>query len=227
MRSGKRQAALTPVAAPRCIIARALDKTVLNLWFAREVLVHEAALIRYLMRVWPNHHEVHDLRQEIYVRVYEAARQQHPVSAKAFLFSTARNLIIDRVRRSRIVTIQSVGDLAGFDVLVDELTPERRLSASQEFSLLARAFRRLPLREREVIWLRRVDGLAQKDVAARLSISEKTVETHLRRGMQKMADAFFAGKAWRERCRPRRIRGTKPVRGGSHENDYGGKRQSS
>ena len=227
MRTGKRQAALTPVAAPRFICARASDKTALNLWFARELLPHEAALIRFLLRVWPNRHEVHDLRQDIYIRVYEAARQQLPVSAKAFLFSTARNLLIDRVRRSRIVTIQSVGDFSALDVLVDELTPERRLTASQEFSLLARAFRRLPLREREVIWLRRVDGLPQKDVAARLGISEKTVETHLRRGIQKLADSFFARKAWRERCHPRRMRGTEPVRGGSHENDYCGKRQSS
>jgi hypothetical protein len=37
--------------------------------------VHEAALVRYLTRVWPSRSEIHDLRQEAYVRVYEAAKE--------------------------------------------------------------------------------------------------------------------------------------------------------
>src|SRR6202000_2116393 len=50
----------------------------LNRWSASEVLVHEAALVRYLKRTWPNPQEVPDLRQEIYVRVYEAAQKSRP-----------------------------------------------------------------------------------------------------------------------------------------------------
>ena len=189
-----------------------MDKTSLNLWFAREVLVHEAALLRYLARVWPNRHDVHDLRQDIYIRVYEAARLSPPSSAKAFLFSTARNLLIDRVRRSRIVTIRSVGDFAELNVLTDEVTPERQMTAGQELAQLARAFRRLPPREREVIWLRRVDELPQKEVAQRLGISEKTVETHLRRAVQTMANSLYSRTA-------------RQTPGESRQSDYSGKRQ--
>jgi RNA polymerase sigma-70 factor (ECF subfamily) len=225
MRAGKQRLDVIPVAAFSPALAPASDRAALNLWFAQEVLVHEAALTRYLFRTWPNRHEIHDLRQEIYVRVYEAAQQQRPSSAKAFLFSTARHLLIDRMRRGRIVTIQSVGDFTHFDVLIDELTPERQLTATQELGLLARAFRRLPLRVREVIWLRRVDDLPQKAVAARLGISEKTVETHLRRGMQKMADSFFSSRPSRDR--PQRMRETKPEKGRSLENESRGKRQTS
>src|SRR5262245_51148497 len=101
-------------------------------------------LVRYLMRVWPNRNEVHDLRQDIYVRVYEAAKKLRPTSAKAFLFSTARHLLADRARRGRVVAIETVGDWDELNVLVDEVTPERELSARQELKLLARAFRRLP-----------------------------------------------------------------------------------
>lgn len=191
-----------------------VDKTSLNLWFAREVLVHEAALLRYLTRVWPNRHDVPDLRQDVYIRVYEAAKLSPPTSAKAFLFSTARNLLIDRVRRSRIVTIKSVGDFAELNVLTEEVTPERQLTAGQELERLARAFRRLPPREREVIWLRRVDELPQKEVAQRLGISEKTVETHLRRAVQTMAHSLFSRPAWAE-----------PAQGAACESDYSGKRQ--
>lgn len=196
-----------------------VDKSSLNHWFAREVLVHEAALLRYLSRVWPNRSDVHDLRQDIYIRVYEAAKLAPPSSAKAFLFSTARNLLIDRVRRSRIVTIRSVGDFAELNVLTDEVTPERHLTAGQELDLLARAFRRLPPREREVIWLRRVDELPQKEVASRLGISEKTVETHLRRAVQTVANSLYSRAARQTGF------AQEPAEGESRERDYSGKRQ--
>jgi RNA polymerase sigma-70 factor (ECF subfamily) len=178
-------------------ILKTVDKA-LNLWFAREVLAHEAVLVRYLLRLWPNRDEVHDLRQEVYIRVYESAQKLRPTAAKAFLFSTARHLLVDRARRGRVVSIESVGDLSDLNVLIDEVTPERHMDARQELKLLARAFRRLPPKGREVVWLRRVDELSQKEVAARLNISEKTVETHLRRGMQVMADALYSRGATRE-----------------------------
>ena len=74
----------------------------LKVWFAREILVHESALVRYLDRHWARRDEIHDLRQETYIRVYEAAAKARPVSPKSFLFTTARNLMADRVRRNRV-----------------------------------------------------------------------------------------------------------------------------
>ncbi len=62
----------------------------LEQWFAREVLAHEPSLMRYLLRVWPQRDEVKDLRQEIYVRVFDAARTSDPVAAKSFLFQQPR-----------------------------------------------------------------------------------------------------------------------------------------
>ena len=73
----------------------------LDTWFAREILAHEAPLVRYLTRMWPRRDEIHDLRQETYLRVYEAAAKERPRSAKAFLFTTARHLLVDRMRRQR------------------------------------------------------------------------------------------------------------------------------
>lgn len=163
-----------------------------DVWFKREILVHEAALVRYLLRCWPNRDEIHDLRQEVYVRVYEAAMRARPAtSAKSFLFQTARNLMIDRVRRSRIVSIEAVADLDALNVLVDDLSPEQRVHARQELKILAHAFARLPARCREVLWLRRVDQLSQKEVASRLGLTESSIEKYVTRGTRFLADAVF------------------------------------
>ena len=160
-------------------------------WFAREILVHEDALLRYLRRCWSHADDIHDLRQEAYIRVYEAARRERPHQPKSFLFTTARNLMADRLRRNRVVSIDTVGDFESLNVLVDEVTPERWSSGRQTLKRLAEAFDRLPPRCREVVWLRRVEELPQKDVAMRLGISEKTVEKQIAKGARLIAEYFY------------------------------------
>jgi len=163
----------------------------LDTWFKREILVHEASLVRYLLRTWPNRDEVYDLGQDAYVRVYEAAAKSRPQSPKSFLFATARNLMADHTRRRRIVVIDAVGDLDALNVLVDELSPESRTSAFEDLRRLADAFDQLPPKCRETVWMRRVDDLPQREVATRLGISQKTVEKHVMKGMKLLAAALF------------------------------------
>jgi RNA polymerase sigma-70 factor (ECF subfamily) len=162
--------------------------TAVDQWFAREILPHEGVLVRYLTRVWPNSAEVPDLRQDIYVRVYESARGTLPTSPKAFLFTTARNLMTDRIRHSRVVFIDSTQD---FNVLIDEISPERRLGARQELRSLAQAFDSLSEKCRNVVWLRRVEGLSQRETAQRLGLHEGAVESQLARGVRALALAVF------------------------------------
>jgi RNA polymerase sigma factor (sigma-70 family) len=160
-------------------------------WFKREILVHEAALVRFLSRSWFVQHEVPDLRQDVYMLVYEAAAKARPHAPKSLLFTTARNLMIDRIRRKRIVSIDAVGNMEALNVLVDNESPERRTSAYEDLRQLAKAFDQLPPKCRETVWLRRVDDLPQKAVAVRLGVSEKTVEKHVMKGMRLLAAAFY------------------------------------
>lgn len=183
---------------PGCIWAckwlyRPLMDESVDTWFKREIVVHEAALMRFLRRCWPHAQDLHDLRQETYIRVYEAAGRSRPLQAKAFLFATAKHLITDRVRRQRVVTIDSVGDLETLDRIIDDISPERSIGAGQELRVLARAFDLLPARCRETVWLRRVDRLPQKQVAARLGVAEKTVEKQLMKGMRLLTEALLGG----------------------------------
>jgi RNA polymerase sigma-70 factor (ECF subfamily) len=167
----------------------------LDNWFAREILAHEAALMNYLRRCWSNASEIHDLRQEVYVRVYEAAGKERPTSPKSFLFASARHLMTDRLRRNRVVSIEAVGDPDALNVLVDEVSPEQWLGGRQLLARLAEAFDRLPERCREVLWLRRVEELSQREVAMRLGISEKTVEKHVAKGARLIAEHFYGSQA--------------------------------
>jgi len=92
-----------------------MDEEPLDTWFKREILVHEQALVRYLTRMWRNREEVFDLRQEIYVRVYEAAAKTRPSYPKSFLFTTARHLMTDQIRRRLTPTVCGASAFASYD----------------------------------------------------------------------------------------------------------------
>lgn len=162
-----------------------------SVWFAHEILPYEAALMRYLARICPRGEDIVDLRQDIYVKVYEAAKIQRPTLVRPFLFAIARNLVIDRLRRRRIVSIEPTGDAEVLNVILDELSPERRISARQELKALSAAFAQLPPKCREVVWLRKVDEVPQAEVARLMGISPRTVEFHVQKGMRLLARCLF------------------------------------
>lgn len=162
-------------------------------WFMREVLPLEPLLMRFLRRNWRNESDLVDLRQELYVRLYEAGREALPAQTKAFMFRAARNLLINHVRRGRIVSIEAVADLDSLNVAIDMVTPEREVSAREELRRLQAGLDQLPPRCREVVVLRRIEGLSQREVAGQLGVGEDTVEKHMMYGMRALIDFMLGG----------------------------------
>jgi RNA polymerase sigma-70 factor (ECF subfamily) len=169
-----------------------LDNDELNAWFVQEVLPLEAVLERYLRRNWRDRDDVPDLRQEVYARVYDSCARGRPDSAQAFVLSTARNLLVDRARRAQIVSIETFADMDALAPRLDELSPERHLAARSELRLLQGALNLLPAPCREVIELRKIEDLPQREVAARLGITEDRVERLLAKGVQALDEALQA-----------------------------------
>lgn len=160
----------------------------LEAWFKREVLSHDEPLTRFLLRLWGSEDELADLRQEAYTRVYEAACAVKPHSPKAFLFTIARHLITDRVRRARAVAFYPCADEDIFAQLIDEISPEQQAAADAELQQLSCAMDMLTPKSREVLWLRRVQDFSQRETAVHLGVSEKTVEKHLSTGLRRLTE---------------------------------------
>lgn len=160
-------------------------------WFVREVLPLESALIHFLHHNWRNKADIDDLLQEVYVRLAAAAQREIPAQTKAFVFSTARNLLIDRVRREQVVPIEAVADLDALGVAIDEPGPDRSVMAREELRRVQAALDRLPPRAREALLLRRVDGLSRAEIASRMGIGEGTVKEYLAESVLALADMLY------------------------------------
>jgi len=160
-------------------------------WFVREVLPLEAALTQYLQHNWRNRGDIEDLLQDVYIRVFEAAREQIPDRPRAFVFTTARNLLIDRVRREQIIPIEAVSDLDALNVEMDAPGPERSAMARDELRRVQAALDYLPPRCRQAVVLRQVEGLSRKEIANRMGIGEETVKEYLAEGVVALADTLY------------------------------------
>jgi len=160
-------------------------------WFLSEVLPLEAKLIQYLRHNWRDSSAVDDLLQDVYLRVFEAAMRQIPEKPRAFVFTTARNLLISRFREQQIVPIEAVANLDALDVALDQPGPDRSVIARDELRRLRAAIESLPARYREVVVLRRIENLSRSEIAIRLNLSEASVSTYLSEAMTALADALY------------------------------------
>jgi RNA polymerase sigma-70 factor (ECF subfamily) len=70
-------------------------------WFAAEVQPHEAALRAWLRARFPGLTDGDDIVQEAFVRVLRAHAAGPVFSARALLFTAARNLALNRLRDRR------------------------------------------------------------------------------------------------------------------------------
>ncbi len=152
--------------------------------------MHEAQLRAWMRREFPSLHDVDDLVQDAMTRVWQARDTAGIDSPRAYLFTAARHLAIDRLRRQQVVAFGSVDDGAGIDSVSDGASPAETAAHHQELELLTQAIQALPERCRQVLTLRKVYGLTQKQIAEKLGIAEHTVEAQVANGMRKCARFF-------------------------------------
>lgn len=159
-------------------------------WFLRNILPHEPALRGWLSRGALPGIDPGDVIQEAYTILAELETVETIRHPQAYLFQVARSVIVRHVRRARIVPIHTVEDLDRLDHPDDAASPEQHAIDRDELRQLARAIAAMPPKTREAFVLRRVDGLSQRQIAARMRISENTVETHISRGVLFLIDWF-------------------------------------
>lgn len=148
-----------------------------------------------MLRAWLRHRfdapeEIDDIVQEAYLRVLQAHASSPLTSPKAFLFATARNLLVDRLRRHGHSRTESLGSIDASNVLDECAAIPETVARNQEIAILTEAIQSLPPRCRQILTLRKLYGLSQREIAVRLGISESTVSNQITIGIEKCTDYF-------------------------------------
>lgn len=181
-----------------------VEDTELNAWFRREVLPLERALMAYIRRNWRVSEDVVELRQDIYEHALIGARRGLPANTRAYVYTVARNHLINQAKRARIVPIETIADLDAIDRDIDMFGAERALDARDELRHAQAGIEKLPPRCRAVVRLRRIDGLSTQEAAEVLGVSTETIRQQLKYGMKALIDHMVGGPG--RIVRPRMIR---------------------
>lgn len=159
-------------------------------WVGSHVVPHEADLRARLRRMAVPEDEIGDIVQDTYVRIARLDDVSHIRSGRAYFFAAARSVLLDRLRRDRIVRIDSLTEAEALAVADDDPGPERRASARQELARVQQLIAALPERCRVIFEMRRIKGMPQREIARRLGVPEHTVEAQAVRGLKLILKAI-------------------------------------
>lgn len=154
-------------------------------WFTAAIFPHEEALRRWLCARFP-HVDVDDIVQESFFRILRVPAAEPVIHPKAYLFTTARNLALKRIRHDGYRS--GLGETDAAEVIDDKPGIPETIARAQEHELLIQALRSLPERARQVFTLRRVYNLSLKEISSQLNLSEKTVEAHVSLALRRCTD---------------------------------------
>jgi RNA polymerase sigma factor (sigma-70 family) len=162
-------------------------------WVGSEILPHEASLRAWLRRSL-DPADLEDVIQEAYCKIGALDDVGHIRSGRAYLFTTARMIVLERIRRSRVVSIETVTEIESLPIFNDEPSPERVAAGRRELARVRRLIEALPERCRRIFELRKVDGLSQREVAEAMGVPEYTVENDVAKGLRLILRAIADGE---------------------------------
>jgi RNA polymerase sigma factor, sigma-70 family len=162
-------------------------------WIERNLLPQEPRVRSWLSQNRIRHLDADDIIQEMYARIGSLDNLDSIRDPALYAIKVAHSILANQIRRSQIVSITAAGDLSDYEIPSPEASPEDELVQRDEVQVVVDALATLPKRTRDVLLLRRVEGLSQKETARTLDIAEKTVEKHMTRALLYLATQFGRG----------------------------------
>jgi RNA polymerase sigma factor (sigma-70 family) len=149
-----------------------------------------APLLSFFRKRTRNVPEVHDLVQQVFLRLAQHGELGKIENADGYIFRTAANTLKDHYRH-QIVRERFAKDPGAYGVSVDSDFPtERVLEGREALEQVAQVLRRLPERTRDIVMLRCFEGLKFAEIAHLHGISVRAVEKHMARALARLSRAL-------------------------------------
>lgn len=152
------------------------------------IVRYQHRLLRYLLYLTSNRESAEDLFQETWMRVLVRGAQFNGQSRfDTWLFTIARNLVIDQKRKKTMVHLEDLcdpeEDERQLDVASNDPTPFDCCSNQEDREHIATALLQLDALHREVLVLRFHEELSLEEIAKVTSAPLSTVKSRLYRGL--------------------------------------------
>ncbi len=147
------------------------------------------ALFRFCLIRVSDREQALDLVQEIFTRFWQTMNQEgrYIDYPRAFLFTVARNAIIDWYRKKKSISLESMADPETdepYEAIQDSDLMDSKLEGEGRF--LISAISKLSSGHRDAIYLRFVEGLSPPEIAKILGISTNATSVRITRGIEEL-----------------------------------------
>lgn len=137
--------------------------------------------------------DIDDIVQETYAILAKLECVEAIRDPRTYALQVAKSVFLQGLRRSKVVTIGSIADLAARGDVDDAPGPEQHAHGQRELRRVEAAIGDMPPQVRKVFWLRRVEGLSQRETAQQLGLAEHTVEKYSAKGLKYLLARFGRG----------------------------------
>ncbi|MEH6307576.1 RNA polymerase sigma-70 factor [Olivibacter sp. CPCC 100613] len=148
-------------------------------------------LINFCDTIIHHEHAAEEIVSDVFVSCWNKRTElQHIANPKAYLYMAVKNRALNHLKQYSHLQLQT--DLTDEVVLIDASNPNSELEKKEFFMKMDGIIARLPAQTLLVFRLIKEDGMKYQEVADLLEISPRTVQTHMRRAVQKLREWLSA-----------------------------------
>lgn len=157
--------------------------------FRNEILPLKEKFYRMALRITLDSAEAEDIVQDTLIRIWEKRDEWPSIkSFEALGLTICRNLAIDRSERKEAQNVELIPEQMDDQTQISG--PHEEIVANESMKLIWQIIDELPVRQREVLQLRDIEGMTYKEIAAILQITEDQVKITLFRARQSIKKRF-------------------------------------
>ncbi|PWJ60007.1 RNA polymerase sigma-70 factor (ECF subfamily) [Dyadobacter jejuensis] len=148
---------------------------------------HYRYLCNYAMRVVETREIAEEVVADVFVKLWKNREQiEVHTSFQAYIYRAVRNQALDylKLKMHRQYEKESLDSIQWSMSHADHFSPMDELAFNETYNHIERCIQALPCQCQVIFRLSREEGLRYKDIAEKLNISVKTVETQMSRALK-------------------------------------------
>ncbi|TRX71845.1 RNA polymerase sigma factor [Carboxylicivirga sp. M1479] len=136
-----------------------------------------------------NYSDAEEVISDVFAKIWNKRQQLEEISNfKSYLFISLKNQCLNYLRKKKVNTVEIEN---AFEFLApNEIDPQHSLEIDELTEKVEAVIDGLPPKCKEAFKLVREEGLKYKDAAKRLSISENTLDVHLKKATKRILEVI-------------------------------------
>lgn len=150
---------------------------------------YHSRLYRYVYKYTRSHYLAEEAVQLTFIRLWEkreSLSEEYTLSAQ--LYRIVKSTVIDLLRKEAARAITPVPDTLPETISIPDSS--QATEQKHEVAQVMNAIETLPRIRKQVFKLSRLEGLSHKEIATELSVSPKTVETHITKAIRHLRESI-------------------------------------